>query len=95
MGVKKDWLVVGLSDSEIFTIMTVERMVFTITNTITVVDLLNISIHNAKIKHGFLSFRLQFISFQEIFVGKLAYISYKFMQNYYSDGRAVYYRDSE
>ena len=35
--------------------------------------------------------QLQFISFQEIFVGNLAHtyfiqISYKFMQNYYSDG---------
>ena len=41
-------LKVGLSDSEIFTITIVERMVFTITNTITMVDLLNISIHNTK-----------------------------------------------
>ena len=67
-------------------------MVFTITNTITMVDLLNISIHNTKIKHRFHSFRLQF---QEIFVAELAHISYKFMQNYYSDGRTVYYHDSE
>ena len=46
----------GLSDSEIFTITIVERVVFTIMNTITIVDLLNISIHNTKIKHGFLNF---------------------------------------
>ena len=45
-----------LSDSEIFTITVVERVVFTIMNTITIVDLLNISIHNTKIEHGFLKF---------------------------------------
>ena len=46
----------GLSDSEIFTITIVERVVFTIMNTIMTVDLLTISIHNTKIKHGFLNF---------------------------------------
>ena len=49
-------LTLGLSDSEIFTITIVERVVFTIMNTITTVDLLTISIHNTKIKHGFLNF---------------------------------------
>ena len=48
-----------------------------------------------SISMNYLSFRLQFISFQEIFVGKLTHISYKFMQNYYSNGQAVYYHDSE
>ena len=73
-----------MDDSENFTITIVKRVVFMIVNTITMVDLLNISIHNAKIKHGFLKFYeiSQFwvaiyvaISFQEIFVGKLAHIS--------------------
>ena len=49
-------VLLGLSDSEIFTIMIVERVIFTIMNTITTVDLLIISIHNIKIKHGFLNF---------------------------------------
>ena len=48
-----------------------------------------------SISMNYLSFRLQFISFQKIFVGKLTHISYKFMQNYYSNGQAVYYHDSE
>ena len=43
-------------DSEIFTIMIVERVVITVMNAITTVDLLNISIHNNKIKHEFLNF---------------------------------------
>ena len=50
-----------------------------IMNTITIVDLLNTSIHS---KHGFLKFcelSLRFISFQEIFVGKLTHISYKLL----------------
>ena len=47
---------IGPSDSEIFTIMIVERVVFTIMNAIRTVDLLNLSIHNIKIKHGFLNF---------------------------------------
>ena len=41
------------------------------------------------------SFRLQFILFQDIFVGELEHISYKFIQNYYSNGQAVCYHDSE
>ena len=45
---------VELSDNEIFTITIVERLVFMTMNTITTVDLLNISIHNTKIKHGLL-----------------------------------------
>ena len=57
-------------------------MIFTIMNTITIEDLLNILICNAKIKHRFLSamknhsFRLHFIS---IFVNKLVHISCKFV----------------
>ena len=43
-------------DSEIFTITIVERVVITVMNVITTVDLLNISIHNNKIKHEFLNF---------------------------------------
>ena len=34
----------------------VEIVMFTIMNTITIVDLLNILIHNTKIKHGFLTY---------------------------------------
>ena len=41
-----------LSNSENFIIMTVEIVIFTIVNTIMIVDLLNISVHNAKIEHG-------------------------------------------
>ena len=47
---------VGLSDSENFTITIVEIVIFTIMNTIMIVDLLNISIHNTKIKHRFLKY---------------------------------------
>ena len=46
-------------------------------NTITIVDFLNISIHNTKIIHGFLKYyeTSQYLSaFQEIFVDKLAHI---------------------
>ena len=45
-----------LSDSKNFTITIVGIVIFTIMNTITLVDLLNISIHNTKIKHGFLKY---------------------------------------
>ena len=45
---------VELSDSENFTITIVEIVIFTIMNIITIVDLLNILIHNTKIKHGIL-----------------------------------------
>ena len=47
---------VELSDSENFTITIVEIVIFTIMNTITIVDLLNIPIYNTKIKHGFLKY---------------------------------------
>ena len=47
-------LKVELSDSENFTITIVEIVIFTIVNTITIVNLLNISLHATKIKHGFL-----------------------------------------
>ena len=47
---------VELSHSENFAITIVEIMMFTIMNTITIVDSLNISIHNTKIKHGFLCY---------------------------------------
>ena len=58
-------------------------MIFMIMNTITIVDLLNISIHNVKIKLGFLEYYellyvvLGCIFIQEIFVGKLAQIPNK------------------
>ena len=71
-----------LGDSENFTITIVEIVIFTIMNTITIVNLLNILIYNTKIKHRFSStmkdhsFRLHFIS---IFVDKLVHISCKFV----------------
>ena len=43
-----------LSDSENFTITIVVIVIFMIINTINMVDLLNISMHNTKIKHRFL-----------------------------------------
>ena len=70
-----------------------------IMNPITIANLLNISIHNTQIEHGFLStmkyhsFRSHFISFQEIFVNKLAHYSCK--MTIYPDGQAVYYHDSK
>ena len=60
-------------------------MMFMIMNTITIVDLLNTSIHNTKIKNGFLiyhSFRLHFISFQDTTVVSLHIF-------YYPDGQAA------
>ena len=41
---------VVLRDSENFAITTAETVIFMIVNTITIVDLLNISLHNTKIK---------------------------------------------
>ena len=71
------WL--ELSDSAI----TIEEIVIlTIMNTITIVDLLNISIYNTKIKHGILKyFELSqfYVAFYIIFVSKLANILYKFI----------------
>ena len=68
--------------SENFAITLVKIVIFTIMNSIKIVDLLNISIHNtmdfsSTMKYH--SFRSHFTSFQEIFVDKLAHISYKFM----------------
>ena len=73
-----------LSDSENYTITIVEIVIFMIMNTITIVDLLNISIQtwpkflNYYKSSQFYTCRLHFILFQEIFAGKSAHISYKF-----------------
>ena len=66
-----------------------------IMNTITIVDLLNISIHNHNTNSTmkYHSFRLHFISSQESFAGKFAHVSYKLA--IYSDSQTVYYHDSE
>ena len=45
-----------LSDSVNFIITIVEIVIFEIMNIITIMDLLNISILNTKIKHGFLKY---------------------------------------
>ena len=72
----------GLSDGENFAITIVEIVILTIMNTIMIVDLLNISIHNTKIKHGFLntinyhSFRLLLYSFKKFLLVKLARIDF-------------------
>ena len=48
-------LLIDLSDSETFTIMIIEIVIFTSINVITIVDLLNITIHDTKIKHEFVN----------------------------------------
>ena len=57
--------------------MIVGKVIFPIMNTIMIVDLLNTSMHNTKIKHAWI---LQFINYlgcilHQVFAGKLAYAS--------------------
>ena len=64
--------------------------------TITVVDLLNISIHNTnRFTMNYHRFRLHFILFQEILLVNLhIFHTHSYELNYYSNGQTVYYHHS-